>query len=354
MVSYQTFPDQPGDSNSFAKLASFPMPCLTGKSFLDIGCNEGFFCGFAVFEGARSIVGVDNNEYFIKKARERFPQCQFVQKDWLAYLSETDKKFDVILCASALHYAPDQGALVDAMVARLARDGVLLLEIGIAPETSPDIIAGEREGWVKCKRDIDERLFATWQGVKDMLEPYAWKYLGESVMQKGDSVPRHVFHVQKAKPCAILLCGDSASGKSTTARKIFGSLPSINGDLIWSTVLNMEDKYPKLAALAKTRVNWGMINQLAEKMFLDGSWEDYADLVANMGNEKDFVFDGYIPAHWLDKFTTRLEKYGYRVLRMEMPSVTEPPAEMLSRTRMETRKYNMFLEAYSRKTLRRQ
>lgn len=353
MPFYQTFPDQPGDSNSFAKLASFPMPPLIGKSFLDIGCNEGFFCGFAAFEGAKSIIGVDNNEEFVRRARNRFPQCQFIQTDWMNYLKETDKKFDVILCASALHYALDQEALVVAMVDCLAPNGFLILELGIAAENSPEVIKTEKTGWVKCNRDLDKRLFATWQGLEQMLKPYAWKFVGESIIQKGDPVPRYVFHVQRPQPYAILLCGNSASGKTTVARRLLKNLKRVDGDMMWSKAVNMEDIYPRLAALAKTRTNWGMLNKLAERMFSDGSWEEYADFVAAQGAGENFVFDGYLPHEYVGKFMKQLERYGYRVLKMELPNPSLSPAEMLSQTRMETRKYNMFLEAFSRKSCRK-
>lgn len=45
--SYQSFPDQAGGSHSFDKLTQLRLPPLAGRSFLDVGCNEGFFCGFA-------------------------------------------------------------------------------------------------------------------------------------------------------------------------------------------------------------------------------------------------------------------------------------------------------------------
>lgn len=59
MAPYQSFPDEPGDSGSFAKLATLAMPPLSGLSFLDVGCNEGFFCGYALFDAAVRVVGID-------------------------------------------------------------------------------------------------------------------------------------------------------------------------------------------------------------------------------------------------------------------------------------------------------
>ena len=47
-VGYQSFVGQPGASDSAGKLRAIQLPNLSGKSFLDLGCNAGFFCGHAL------------------------------------------------------------------------------------------------------------------------------------------------------------------------------------------------------------------------------------------------------------------------------------------------------------------
>ena len=44
-MAYHDFPWQKGASDSFAKLLALSLPALQGKSVLDVGCNEGYFCG---------------------------------------------------------------------------------------------------------------------------------------------------------------------------------------------------------------------------------------------------------------------------------------------------------------------
>ncbi len=353
MHSYQTFPGDPGTSNSIAKLASLPMPGLCGKTFLDIGCNEGFFCGYAHFEGARSITGVDNQAEYIALARQRFPACNFIQADWVDFLYENDKKYDVILCASAIHYAQDQEKLLEAMMRALAPAGLLVLEIGIADSSMPDAGPGPLAGWLKCRRGIDERLFPTLQGIEKMLAPYAWKYVGESIPQAGDPVPRFIFHIRKRLPYAILVMGEPGTGKSTAARHVFDNFQVIGGDAIWGQAEGMADRYPKLAELAKTRKGWHMLNILAARMFSDESWEEYANYVATLGGNKDFVFEGYIPEEFRKKFAGAMAAYGYCPVNVELPKSAEPPAEMLRNTRVEARKYGMFLAAVAKKFQRR-
>src|SRR5688500_8988885 len=184
MTQYQSFPGVDGDSRSLDKLKALRLPDLAGRRFLDVGCDEGFFCGFASFQHAERVVGVDRSAVFIERARARFPNCEFHQQGWDAL---PEGPFDVILLASSLHYADDQPALIRRLVEQLAPDGVLVLELGIAGFAKSE--------WVKVSRGIDERFFPTMAMLRETLADYAWKWMGPSVSQAGDPVPRHVVHI---------------------------------------------------------------------------------------------------------------------------------------------------------------
>src|SRR5471030_2176904 len=104
-MSYQSFSEGTGDSPSHEKLKMLQMPeDFAGRSFLDVGCNEGFFCGEALKRGASRAVGIDANASLLIRARERFPEADFVHSSWEKF---PDEKFDVVLFASAIHYEPD-------------------------------------------------------------------------------------------------------------------------------------------------------------------------------------------------------------------------------------------------------
>src|SRR3546814_19655418 len=99
------------------------------SSDLEVGCNEGFFCGFAKFQGASRAVGIDQSRAFLERARARFPACEFHQQGWEQL---PEGFFDVIQLASALHYADDQAAPMHRLLVRLNPNGVLSLDKGIA------------------------------------------------------------------------------------------------------------------------------------------------------------------------------------------------------------------------------
>ncbi len=170
MAQYQSFPGAPGDSLTLDKLKALRLPEMAGKSFLDVGCNEGFFCGFAKFQGATRVVGQDHSAGFVARAAARFPECEFHEGDWGTL---PPGPFDIILLASALHYATDQEALIHRLVDMLSDNGVLILELGI--------VTSKASEWVSVQRGSDLRDFPTMPLLRELLKPYAWKWMGPSV-----------------------------------------------------------------------------------------------------------------------------------------------------------------------------
>lgn len=353
MGDYQAIPGFPASSNSPAKLAALAIPPLAGKKFLDVGCNAGYFCGYAFFDAAARVVGIDASIEAIARARKLFPFCTFVQGNW-ERLDELvpDDSFDVILCSSALHYAIDQGALVANLMRRLAPKGLLILEVGIFSDSVQTASTPIGNGWHSVKRDPDERIFPEWSTMLDMLASYAYKSMGKSVRQAGDPLPRYVFHVRHLQPQAVLLLGAPASGKTTLARNLMAGARHISGDNLLSSITEHGSGWPRLREIM-AEGNWGRrLTTAISRICFQGALPEYAELVASEAAGADFVFEGYIPEDFRGRFATLLESCGYRVARLELPDPAFPPGELTSRARQEARKYQMFLEAYVSRTRR--
>src|SRR4051812_18921982 len=102
-MSYQSFAPGEGHSNSFGKAIAMAFPDrMDGCSFLDLGCNEGFFCNEAAKRGASRTVGIDMSDAAIDAARARFPEITFFRSDWWSF--KDTEQYDYILLSSALHY----------------------------------------------------------------------------------------------------------------------------------------------------------------------------------------------------------------------------------------------------------
>jgi len=303
MAQYQSFPGAPGDSLTLDKLNTLSLPELKGRSFLDVGCNEGFFCGFARFLGAARSVGIDHSAGFIDRASQRFPDCEFHARSWDQL---PDGPFDVILLASALHYAEDQAALVHRLVELLSFDGVLVLELGI--------VTSKKSEWVKVKRGSDERFFPTMPLLREVLADYAWKWMGPSVRQSGDPVPRHVLHISRRRRAAYLLMQPPAFGKSSISRSLFpkAGVSVVSGDQVIGQIAA-----GKLAAPAALEQAIGedyspfRLDLAIQRLFDRGLGEDLVRMWIDKAGPGDFALDMYVPAEHQGAVKEQLAAAGY-------------------------------------------
>jgi len=303
MAQYQSFPGAPGDSHTLDKLKALRLPDLEGRRFLDVGCNEGFFCGFARFQGATRSVGLDQAPRFIERARRRFPDCEFLLQGWDVL---PDATFDAILLASALHYADDQAALIHRLVERLAPHGVLVLELGI--------VSSPNNEWVKVQRGIDERFFPTMPKLREVLKGYAWKWMGPSVNQAGDPVQRHIIHVSRRRPVAYLLLEPPGHGKSTIAASLFGRshVPVVSGDDRLDHAAKGRVEVPAvLAPWFGEGYSPFALDRLIGGIFDAGHGPALLDFWLDGVQGKDFALDAYVPAAHHAAVESYLDAQGY-------------------------------------------
>lgn len=308
MSQYQSFPDAAGGSRTLDKLKALQLPDLAERTFLDVGCNEGFFCGFARFNGASRVVGVDQSAQFIDRARRRFPDCEFHQQGWDAL---PQGKFDVILLASALHYADDQPALIRALVDRLTANGTLVLELGVASSRNAQ--------WVKVKRDMDVRLFPSMPMLKKVLADYAWKWMGPSIAQDGDPVARHVIHVSHRLPVAYLLMQPPGYGKSSLASRLFpaAGVQVVSGDQKIGEVASGKRAAPEaLRAAIQADYSPFRIDQTIRRIFDDGLGGDLVALWLADAATGDVALDVYVPSMFHAEVEQLLKGRGYFPVRL--------------------------------------
>ena len=289
MSHYQSFPDQNGDSKSYDKLIALRLPELNQKSFLDVGCNEGFFCGFAKFAGASRVVGIDIHEPIIKKATERFPACEFFAQSWDNLPGDN---FDVIIMLSALHYSENQIETIKNLVDKLTPDGILVLEIGI--------VDSNEANFIEVKRAIDKRKFPTFPFLPILLKDYAWKIIGNSVNQAGDPVSRHVIHVSRKKPRAYLIIEPGFSGKSSIVRDLFlpAGLHVIVCDKLMSDIATGSVKVSnELFDVVSRDFSIFSLHLTYDNIFQSNLAHELFSIILNQGisSNSDFVVDCFVP-----------------------------------------------------------
>lgn len=334
MSQYQSFPDASGASRTLDKLKALKLPALAGRSFLDVGCNEGFFCGFADFQGAARVVGIDQSRHFVDQARRRFPRCEFLLQSWDKL---PDEQFDVILLASALHYADDQPALIRRLVERLSPEGVLVLELGI--------VSSRQAEWTRVRRGIDEREFPSMPMLQEVLAGYAWKWMGPSVSQDGDPVARHVVHISRRKPVAYLLMQPPGYGKSSLASGLFpkAGIPVVSGDKAIAELAKPARKAKPgkgvttasaaLQAAVEQDYSPFHLDRTIDRVFERGLGADLLTLWLAGAGDGDLVLDAYVPAARHEEVERLLEARGYMPvqLRWNRVGVAPMPADVAAR-----------------------
>lgn len=189
-ASYESFDDRPGLSDSAAKLQAIGLGDLTGLNVLDIGCNEGFFCGAARKHGAASVVGMDRDAASLAEARRRFPDCTFVEMSWDDPWDASVPgigSFDLVFMFSAIHYAANPEQLVQRIAASMRPGGVLLLECGIAEGDADRVLV---------ERTHDQTWHFTRIGLTHLLQGFTIEAEHPSVAQETDPVPRFVIQAR--------------------------------------------------------------------------------------------------------------------------------------------------------------
>lgn len=215
-MTYQTFdPSKPGDSDSPAKWDALKLSPATwgGASVLDLGCNTGYFCRRASDNGARLVVGIDRDRTFADVAIQNCPDCEIIRGDW-SCIEEYGVQFDITLMLSAFHYADDPEATLSLIHRQLKPSGLFVLECGIAP--------GLESKWVVTARGPSVVRHPTMSLMLSLLDcaGFVARYIGRSVDQAGDPMPRHVFHCRKRSRQLLIVSGESGAGKSSLVRDL--------------------------------------------------------------------------------------------------------------------------------------
>jgi SAM-dependent methyltransferase len=290
-VTYQTHHDkQKGMSDSVAKLMRLKIPeDLTGRSFLDIGCNEGYFCNVAARRGASRVVGIDFHPPSLDFARTHYshPVIEYRLQRW-EYLP--DEHFDVVLWSSSMHYERDPVHVFRNIARILHPKGLFILECGVA--------SGGGTEMVLVQRHSDSRWYPTANLLTSrLLTQYAFREVSSGKVEPGDPVPRHVYHCLLSLPTVLLFRGQTGHGKSSAAR-LFGvqATKNISLDHFVYRISAGKFHHGGLQLLIKEKFNADDLTALYESIDKVGLTDEYVRLLAGAIAPSDIsvVIDGYM------------------------------------------------------------
>ena len=98
-----------------------------GERILDLGCGTGHLTQ-QIAEAGATAVGLDQSAEMVAAARQRSPDCEFVHADAREFTA--DEPFDAVFSNAALHWIPEQDAVLESIVDALRPGGRLVAELG--------------------------------------------------------------------------------------------------------------------------------------------------------------------------------------------------------------------------------
>ena len=104
------------------------VPLASPRRVVDLGCGPGNSTALlsARWPGAR-LTGVDNSEDMLRRARQDFPEIEWVLADVKAYRAE--QPVDLLFANAVLQWLPDHARLFPALLEQVAKGGVLAVQM---------------------------------------------------------------------------------------------------------------------------------------------------------------------------------------------------------------------------------
>jgi SAM-dependent methyltransferase len=305
MQYHQTHSEfEEGQTDSSRKFNRLKIPNdLTNKSFLDIGCNEGFFCNKALINNAQSVVGIDFDEKFINEAIRRYPdeRAEYYLKSWADL---PDKKFDVIVWASAMHYELDPITILKNIKSRMTPEGLFILECGVVFNSEKNMnyaIRSDNGHWYPTKFFIEK-------GLNDA--GLSFRLVSQPEKVGLDPVPRVVYHCKHLLPTVLLIVGNSGAGKSSLAHQLSNSASKIYSlDLMLSRIAHSEWAHSPLEKFIKNKynpLNLGNTYIGIDTENLTGEFVDF--LIRSVAaSDQLVIFEGFLTDTQVEKLVSALE-----------------------------------------------
>lgn len=126
------------------------LPGLRGGRVLDLDCGYGWFCRFALGQGAARVTGIDISKKMLARAAELTPGAgvEYRRAD-LETLSLPLESFDLVYSSLVLHYVVNLDALLKTVRRTLSPGGSLVFSV-----EHPIVTAHENAAWIKDEKGL--------------------------------------------------------------------------------------------------------------------------------------------------------------------------------------------------------
>ena len=117
---------------------------LNPKTILDLGCGPGNSTKVLKdkFPNAK-VIGADNSDEMLEKARQLYPEIEFIHLDASGDFHEVSGKFDIIFSNACIQWIPNHHSLLPKLMALLNPDGMLAVQIPVQAKLAVQNIIDE-------------------------------------------------------------------------------------------------------------------------------------------------------------------------------------------------------------------
>jgi SAM-dependent methyltransferase len=227
----------PGTDRSATAARIFP-PDLAGKTVLDVGSRNGYFCFEALRRGAAEALGVDHDARSVADAA-RVADClglpaRFrvadVERDTL------DGPFDYVLALNLLHHLRDPVGALDRLMA-VTRERLVLEVAAIGPHdrrklglsrVAAALLARHPVLYVAGPLQSDQRFFITAPALRNLVQARRGRFPRVDVVPSPHKGRYIAIAHRRWIGRVLVVAGPTAAGKSTLiGRLCAGALPEL-------------------------------------------------------------------------------------------------------------------------------
>jgi SAM-dependent methyltransferase len=200
---------------------------LTGKTVLDIGCCNGYFCLQALARGARRAVGWEISSDRLRHARAiaemlgspaEYTACNIEEP-----LGESAKEiFDVVICLNVLQYVKDPIATLDKII-KMTGETLILELASLGRRDRLNLGLSRWQSWFLARfpvmavagRYSDRKFFFTRSGITNLLQFQRNHFAEVRIVDSGFRDRFIVIARRRRLKHLVIVAGPTSAGKST-------------------------------------------------------------------------------------------------------------------------------------------
>jgi 2-polyprenyl-3-methyl-5-hydroxy-6-metoxy-1,4-benzoquinol methylase len=207
---------------------------LAGKSVLDVGCCNGYFCLEALARGARRAVGWDLSPDRVRHARTIADMLGAAAEYHERNIEETPAPgggeiFDIVICLNVLHYVKDPIATLDRLI-RLTGETLIIELASLGRRDRRNLGLSRWQSWFLARfpvmavggRHSHMKFFFTRSGIVNLLRFQRHHFAQVHIVDSGFRDRFIVVARRRRIRHLVIVAGPTSAGKATLIEAMAG------------------------------------------------------------------------------------------------------------------------------------